>query len=131
MILTFSPSDVDQHPTMTSADFCLHQSILLLHSILCCFLGIRSYRRQRINRPLRVSSFPFYSCSPFIYASKFRAVLDFCFFSNIIHLDPPPIKFLFVGSNICRPLPSDSTSQWTPLRLANDKYCNSRSGLPP
>ena len=131
IILTFSPSEVDCHPTMTSADFCKYQGISILLFIPCCFLGILACLRQHNYRPLRVSSFPFYSCSPSIYVSKFRAVLDFCFFGNIIHLDPPHIKFLFVGSNICRLLPSDSTSQWTPLQLANDKYCNSRSGLAP
>ena len=41
------------------------------------------------------------------------------------------MKFLFVGSNICRQLPSDSQSPTTPFLLANDKYCNSRSGLAP
>lgn len=131
IILTFSPSDVDTHPTMTSADFCKYQRISLLHSIPCCFFGILAYLRQLIYRPLRVSSLPFYSCNPFIYASKLCAVLDFCFFSNIIRLDPPHIKFLFVGSNICRLLLSDSRSPPTPLQLANDKYCNSRSGLTP
>ena len=29
----------------------------------------------------------------------------------------PCMKFLFVRSDICRRLPSDSTSRWTPLPL--------------
>ena len=29
----------------------------------------------------------------------------------------PYMKFLFVRSDICRQLPSDSTSRWTPLPL--------------
>lgn len=41
------------------------------------------------------------------------------------------MKFLFVGSNICRQIPSDSQSPTTPLLLANDKCCNSGSGLSP
>jgi len=43
----------------------------------------------------------------------------------------PPIQFLFVGSNLCRQLLSDSTSQWTPLLLANTPYCKACSGLAP
>ena len=30
----------------------------------------------------------------------------------------PCMKFLFVRSDVCRQLPSDSTSRWTPLLLA-------------
>jgi len=41
------------------------------------------------------------------------------------------MQFLFVGANVCRQLPSDSTSQWTPLLLANDSYYNAHSGLAP
>src|SRR3954469_8230780 len=41
------------------------------------------------------------------------------------------MQFLFVGSNVCRQLPSDSTSQWTPLLLANTPYCKAYSGLAP
>ena len=44
---------------------------------------------------------------------------------------PAYIQFLFVGANICRLLPSDSTSQWTPLLLANTSYCLVCSGLAP
>ncbi len=41
------------------------------------------------------------------------------------------MQFQFVGSNVCRQLPSDSTSQWTPLLLAKTPYCKVSSGLPP
>ena len=34
------------------------------------------------------------------------------------------MQFLFVGSNFCRQLLSDSTSRWTPLLLANASDCN-------
>ena len=30
----------------------------------------------------------------------------------------PYMKFLFVGPDVCRRLPSDSTSRWTPLPWA-------------
>ena len=52
-------------------------------------------------------------------------------FGNITRIISPCIQFLFVGSHICRQLPSDSTSQWTPLLLANTPYCKACSGLAP
>ena len=52
-------------------------------------------------------------------------------FSNITHIIPPYIQFLFVGSHICRQLPSDSASRWTPLLLTNTPYCKACSGLAP
>ena len=36
---------------------------------------------------------------------------------NLIHGHMPYTKFLSVRSDICRQLPSDSTSRWTPLPL--------------
>ena len=36
-----------------------------------------------------------------------------------------------VRPELCLPLPSDSTSRWTPLRLANTSYCQACSGLSP
>jgi hypothetical protein len=110
IILPFSPSDVDLRPTITLADFCKYQGVSLLHFIHCCFFGILAYLRQLIYRSIKVSLFPFYSRNPFIYAPKFGAVLDFCFYVSIIHLNPTVIKFLLVGSSICRQLLSDSQS---------------------
>jgi hypothetical protein len=43
----------------------------------------------------------------------------------------PHLRFLFVGSGLCLQLPSDSTSRWTPLPLANSSYCQACSGLTP
>ena len=43
----------------------------------------------------------------------------------------PYMRFLFVGSGLCLRLPSDSTSRWTPLPLANTSYCQVCSGLSP
>ncbi len=93
--------------------------------------GHSTYLRQYNVRSLRVRSYAFYSCSLSIYVYVFCTVLGFCFFCNITHTYPPYMKFLFVGSNICRQLLSDSQSPTTPLLLTNDKYCNSRSGLTP
>ena len=36
---------------------------------------------------------------------------------NLTHSQMPYMKFLSVRSDICRRLPSDSTSRWTPLPL--------------
>ena len=43
----------------------------------------------------------------------------------------PHMRFLFVGPRFCLRLPSDSTSRWTPLPLANSSHCNACSGLTP
>ena len=43
----------------------------------------------------------------------------------------PYMRFLFVGPEFCLWLPSDSTSRWTPLPLANTSYCHPCSGLSP
>ncbi|TGA98742.1 hypothetical protein E4665_07780 [Sporolactobacillus shoreae] len=41
------------------------------------------------------------------------------------------MQFLFIGSEFCLRLPSDSTSRWTPLPSANSSYCQACSGLSP
>ena len=35
----------------------------------------------------------------------------------------PYMQFLFIGPGLCLWLPSDSTSRWTPLPLANGSHC--------
>ena len=82
-------------------------------------------------RSLRVSISAFHSRGPCIYVVLFCTVWGFCLFSNITHNTPPYMQFLFVGPNVCRQLPSDSTSRWTPLLLANTPYCKAYSGLAP
>ncbi|MCG0175410.1 hypothetical protein L4X44_20035, partial [Phocaeicola vulgatus] len=39
-------------------------------------------------------------------------------FRNLTHSHMPYMKFLFVRSDVCRRLLSDSNSRWTPLPLA-------------
>nr|CTQ57204.1 hypothetical protein [Staphylococcus pseudintermedius] len=39
--------------------------------------------------------------------------------------------FLFVSASVCVRLPSDSTSQWTPLSFANSSYYQACNGLSP
>ena len=43
----------------------------------------------------------------------------------------PYIQFLFIRPELCRRLPSDSSSRRTPLPLANTSYCQVCSGLSP
>ena len=40
----------------------------------------------------------------------------------------PYMQFLFVRPGFCLRLPSDSTSRWTPLPLANASYCQGAFG---
>src|SRR5690606_34544536 len=58
-----------------------------------------------------------------------RAVSDFDLLCNLIRtaLALYDMYFLFVRPGFCRRLPSDSTSRWTPLPLANTSYCQARS----
>ena len=54
----------------------------------------------------------------------------FCF-ANSPSLSGLDMRFLSVRSGLCRQLPSDSTSRWTPLLLANTPRCQAYSGLSP
>ena len=60
---------------------------------------------------------------PSIYRVPIRGarltVLGFVLFRELTPRAPPRMHFLFVRSEVCRRLPSDSTSRWTPLPLAN------------
>jgi hypothetical protein len=58
-------------------------------------------------------------------------LLDFVLFWKLVRLALPYIRFLFVGSGFCLRLPSDPTSRWAPLPLANTSYCQVCSGLSP
>lgn len=103
----------------------------MLYSSTSFRFGIRTCLRQIIIRSLRVRLFAFHSRSLCIYMIVFCVVSGFCLFGNITHTTLPYMQFLFVGSNVCRLLPSDSISRWTPLLLANDTYYNAHSGLAP
>ncbi|MDR0493579.1 MAG: transposase [Nitrososphaerota archaeon] len=50
---------------------------------------------------------------------------------RLVHSVLPYMRFLYVKPRICLQLLSDSTSQWTPLLLANSSYCKVCSGLTP
>ena len=52
---------------------------------------------------------------------------SFCYANSSGNLKPF-MKFLFVRPRFCLRLPSDSTSRWTPLPLANASYCQGAFG---
>ena len=82
-------------------------------------------------RPPRVSVTTFTSYICCIYALKFGQYwTSFCLGNSSVS-NTPYIQFLFVRPRLCRGLPSDSTSRWTPLPLANSSYCQVCSGLSP
>ena len=128
MLPVFFPAS---YPAYYDLCWLLIISFVVLCSIIGCRFDILLYLCQLIIRSLRVSIPAFHSCSLCIYVVQFHTVSGFCLFSNITHCAPPCMQFLFVGSNVCRQLPSDSTSRWTPLLLADDTYCNAHSGLTP
>ena len=82
-------------------------------------------------RPPRVSvtTFPSYICC--IYTLKFGQYWTLFWRGNSSVSSMPYIQFLFVRPRLCLWLPSDSTSRWTPLPLANSSYCQACSGLSP
>ena len=62
---------------------------------------------------------------------EIRAVWDFVLCWKLVRFKEPIMQFLFVRPRLCLRLPSDSTSRWTPLPLANSSYCQVCSGLSP
>jgi hypothetical protein len=46
-------------------------------------------------------------------------VMDFAFSRKLVWMIQPDIRFVFLRSAFCLLLPSDPTSQWTPLPSAN------------
>ena len=82
-------------------------------------------------RPPRVSVTTFTSYICCIYTLKFGQYWTLpCVGSSSVS-SMPCMQFLFVRPRLCRGLPSDSTSRWTPLPVANSSYCQVCSGLSP
>ena len=82
-------------------------------------------------RPPQVSVTTFASYICCIYTLKFGQYwTSFCSGNSSLS-SMPSMQFLFVRPRLCRRLPSDSTSRWTPLPLANSSYCQVCSGLSP
>ena len=83
------------------------------------------------TRPPRVSVATFASYICCIYTLKFGQYwTSFCYGNSSVS-SMPYMQFLFVRPRLCLRLPSDSTSRWTPLPLANSSYCQVCSGLSP
>ena len=119
----FGPSQVFfSLGTMASADF-LQFVVTMSH-----FEYIYSYTPARPPR-VSVTTFASYICC--IYTLKFGQYwTSFCTGNSSVS-SMPCMQFLFVRPRLCRGLPSDSTSRWTPLPLANSSYCQVCSGLSP
>ena len=82
-------------------------------------------------RPPRVSVTTFTSYICCIYTLKFGQYWTLFCYGNSSVSSMPYMQFLFVRPRLCLWLPSDSTSRWTPLPLANSSYCQVCSGLSP
>ncbi len=54
------------------------------------------------------------------YLPKYRLMaLGFVLSRELTPVPQPPMRFLFIGSELCLQLPSDPTSRWTPLLSAS------------
>ncbi len=126
-LLTFGPSAdlIDYLPTMTSADF-WQFSRALLHG-----LPYRSKSSWHICQTSPGKSDSLHPMYPPHLLNEARAVLDFVLIRRLVRSIQPHMRFLFIGSGLCRRLPSDSTSRWTPLPLASGSHCQAHSGLSP
>ena len=108
--------------TMASADFL--QFVVTMFR----FEYVYSYAPARPPR-VSVTTFTSYICC--IYTLKFGQYGTLFCIGNSSVPSMPYMQFLFVRPRLCRRLPSDSTSRWTPLPLANSSYCQVCSGLSP
>jgi len=82
-------------------------------------------------RPPRVRTIAFISCARCIYFKGFGQYWTLFCYANSSTPCQPNIQFLFIEPRLCLQLPSDSTSQWTPLLSANSSCCQAYSGLSP
>ena len=60
-----------------------------------------------------------------------RVVWDFDLSCSLVRSAPPYMRFLFVGSELCLRLPSDSPHGGHPCRSTNTSYYQACSGLSP
>ena len=95
---------------------------------MLCFEYVYSFAPMRPPR-VSVTTFTSYICC--IYTLKFGQYWTLFCCGNSSISSMPCMQFLFVRPRLCRGLPSDSTSRWTPLPLANSSYCQVCSGLSP
>jgi hypothetical protein len=106
--IMFSPSTSCRHMscTMASADFCLFSPSLRMR--LPRALGV-SDRPPRV----RVPSSPPSTCLIYLYSPLAVRTLSCIADSSSEHW--PHMRFVFLRPEVCRRLPSDSTSRSTPL----------------
>ena len=95
-------------PTMASADFCEPFKIPY---------GIFSRHRQA-RRPPRVRTAAFPPHPPHLLDHHLM-VMGFALSRKLARMIQPDMRFVFLRSAFCLRLPSDPTSRWTPLPLAN------------
>ena len=113
---------------MASADFSQFSRTSLCGFCRCLLFPVlcSPVRPPRV----RVSiTFPSYICR--IYTTRFGQYWTLLYQASSSVSQMPYIRFLFVRPRVCLRLPSDSTSRWTPLPLANSSYCQVCSGLSP
>jgi hypothetical protein len=70
-------------------------------------------------RPPVVRIIPFIPCNRIIYTLIFRVVFGLHFVLQTHPYQVCLMMFVFLGSEFCLKLPSDSTSRWTPLLSTN------------
>ena len=76
-----------------------------------------SHHRQA-HRPPRVRTAAFPPHPPHLL-HHLLMVMGFTLSCKLARVIQPDMRFVFLGSAFCRRLPSDPTSRWTPLPLAN------------
>ena len=106
------------------------RSLRLIHSS-CTGCHIEVHLHGVSARSPRVRTIAFIPCTRRIYCIGFVQCWTSSCVADLSALIQPHIRFLFIGSGLCLRLPSDSTSQWTPLPLANGSHCQAHSGLSP
>lgn len=95
-------------PIMASADFCKPFKTPY---------GVFSRYRQAHRPPrVRIAAFPPH---PPHLLDHLLMVMGFALSCKLARMIQPDMRFVFLGSAFCLRLPSDPTSRWTPLLLAN------------
>jgi hypothetical protein len=79
--------------------------------------GILSRHRQ-VHRPPRVRTAAFPPHPPHLLHHHLM-VMGFALSRKLAQMIQPDMRFVFLRSAFCLRLPSDPTSRWTPLPLAN------------
>ena len=102
----FSPAYTE--PNMASADFCEP------FKTPCEIFS----RHRQARRPPRVRTAAFTPHPPHLL-HHLLMVMGFALSRKLALAIQPDMRFVFLGSAFCLRLPSDPTSRWTPLPLAN------------